>query len=207
MQFDTLNINLYKLNAMETKLFFLFFLSLFALNAQTTYDLDWFAGIGSNVDLTINSGDTVRWTWTSPNHTVENDPAGSSVEVFDSGFLGPTGSVFSHTFTAVGTNDYYCDIHGAGSMSGTITVQTLSIDDFALKGFSIYPNPAKDELKLELPNGLDKASIDIYDMLGKRVYTAELTNKPINISNWSKGVYVVRVTSENIVQTKKFIKQ
>tara|TARA_R110000796_G_scaffold116524_7_gene229090 strand:+ start:792 stop:998 length:207 start_codon:yes stop_codon:yes gene_type:complete len=58
------------------------------------HNLDWFAGIGSNVDLTITAGDTVIWTWISPTHTVENID-GSSVETFNSGFLGPNGSTFS----------------------------------------------------------------------------------------------------------------
>lgn len=195
---------------MKTRLLSLFFLGAITLNAQTTYNLDWFAGVGSNVDLTIQTGDTVTWTWTSPNHTVENDPSGSSVETFNSGFLGPTGSTFSHTFTIIGSNDYYCGIHGAASMSGTITVEALSVDEFALKDFKISPNPVIDKITLELPERITEATIEVYDILGKRVYAKRLENltshPEINVLSWNKGIYLVKVASGNSVETKKFVK-
>lgn len=136
---------------MKTRLLIvLAFVGMLNINAQTTHNLNWFTGIGSNVDLTIESGDTVKWTWTDPNHTVENVP-GNSVETFDSGFLGSTGSTYSHTFTVVGANDYFCDVHGPASMSGTITVtQNLGIDENGLKPFKIISNPATDLLVIEL---------------------------------------------------------
>ena len=195
---------------MKTRLLSLFFLGAITLNAQTTYNLDWFAGVGSNVDLTIQTGDTVTWTWTSPNHTVENDPSGSSVETFNSGFLGPTGSTFSHTFTIIGSNDYYCGIHGAASMSGTITVEALSVDEFTLKNFKISPNPVIDKITLELPERITGATIEVYDIIRKRVYAERLENltshPEINVLSWNKGIYLVKVASGNSVETKKFVK-
>lgn len=197
---------------MKTKLLFTFFsLIILGLSAQTTHNLDWYAGIGNSVDLTIETGDTVIWTWTSPNHTVENDPSGSSVETFNSGFLGPTGSTFSYTFTVVGTNDYYCGVHGSASMSGTITVTTLSTDDFSKKEFSIYPNPSSDKFTLELPTQQQGLLMEVYDVLGKKIVSKKLdgfnSNPVINVTGWNKGVYLVKLSSEHAVQTKKFIKQ
>jgi len=65
---------------MKTKLLFVFllFFCFYGIAQTDTYNLNWFAGIGTNVDLTIETGDTVIWTWTSPNHSVENNPAGVS---------------------------------------------------------------------------------------------------------------------------------
>jgi len=196
---------------MKTKLLLvLFVIGIFSLNAQTTHNLNWFAGIGSNVDLTIESGDTVIWTWTSPNHTVENDPAGSNVELFDSGLLGPNGSTFSHTFSTVGDNDYYCSIHGAGSMSGTITVEpVLGVDEFGLDKFTINPNPSSDQLNIELPSTIDYARLQVYDVLGKQIISKEISGieANVNVSNWNNGIYIVRVTFGDSSQTKRFVKQ
>jgi hypothetical protein len=51
---------------MKTKLLIVgLFLGLLNVNAQTTHNLDWFTNIGSDVDLTITSGDTVIWIWTN----------------------------------------------------------------------------------------------------------------------------------------------
>ena len=56
-------------------------------SAQTTFDLDWAIGInGAAASVTIEPGDTVRWTWTdSAPHTVTN--LTGSQEMFDSGIL------------------------------------------------------------------------------------------------------------------------
>ena len=190
---------------MKTKLLILLLFGVFGVNAQTTHDINWFMGIGTTVDMTIDVGDTVRWTWTDAfSHTVTN--SGGSTETFNSGIL-PASSQYSYTFTMVGVNPYFCGVHGALSMAGTITVQTLGIDDFALKGFSITPNPANSILTLQLPNGLDKVKVEVFDVLGKKIYVNEFTEAPINISSWSRGLYFVKVSSEDIVHTKRFIKQ
>ncbi|HET8810394.1 MAG TPA: plastocyanin/azurin family copper-binding protein, partial [Flavobacteriaceae bacterium] len=98
--------------------------------AQTTHNLNWYMGITSaDASLTINTGDTVIWTFTdAPSHSVTSD-AGST-ETFDSGILSGIGTTFSHTFTAVGTNPYHCNVHAG--MVGTITVvapTSFLIDD------------------------------------------------------------------------------
>ena len=191
--------------------FLLLIFGFLSVNAQTTHNLNWFTGIGSNVDLTIETGDTVVWTWTSPNHSVENDPSGSSVEVFNSGVLFPNGSTFSHTFTIIGSNDYYCLVHGAASMSGTITVEpALSIPEFAdVSKFKINPNPVTSKFELELPSGILEANIEIYNILGKRVYSQIVSTDTSNhdISNWNSGIYLLRVSTEFGSATKRLIKQ
>ena len=54
---------------------------------QMTYDLDWEIGVnGAAASFTIETGDTMRWTWTDAlPHSVTNQ-AGSQ-ENFDSGIL------------------------------------------------------------------------------------------------------------------------
>jgi hypothetical protein len=196
---------------MKTRLLIMLtFIGMLNVNAQTTHNLDWFAGIGSNVDLTIETGDTVIWTWTSSNHTVENVP-GSSVETFDSGFLAPSGSTFSHTFTVIGDNDYLCGIHGAASMSGTITVtENLGVGENELKLFNIVSNPVTDLLIVELPQILTNAKLSIHDLLGKTVFTQtvnETQTIDVNISNLNQGLYLISIESDNKKQTLRFIKK
>lgn len=97
---------------------------------------------------------------------------------------------------------------GNGSQNGVSFWGTvLGIDDVGLKDFSISPNPARSSLFVNLPMGLREVSVEIFDILGKEIYTNKFSQAPINISNWSKGVYLVRVSSDNAVHTKRFIKQ
>src|SRR5690348_3067179 len=70
--------------------------------------------------VTIQTGDTITWTWAGNNHSatsgVPNTPSG----VFDSGIKNQ-GATYSFTFSSAGTYPYYCRVHGA-MMTGTITV-------------------------------------------------------------------------------------
>ena len=193
---------------MKTRLLIILSFGIFSLNAQTTYDLDWHMGIGTNVDLTIDIGDTVRWTWTSTSHTVTSNVG--STETFDSGFLGPIGSTFSHTFTLEGANPYYCEIHTDANMSGTITVNpALGVDDKTVSSFKMFPNPSSSTLSLEFSQHITEGTIMVFDVLGKELLTKkfEATNSvELDISNWVHGIYLIKVKSGKISQTQQFIK-
>ena len=194
---------------MKTKLLLLTFLGFFAVNAQTTHNLEWYMGIGSNVNLTIDQGDTVIWTWgDSAPHTVENKEGGS-VEIFNSGILTGMGKKFSYTFTVVGKNKYFCGVHG-NSMSGTITVrEVLGVEENSLNSISIYPNPASSTINLVLPKNMETGQITVFDILGKQVHSQEFesnNNISINIMNLISGSYFLKVVSGENSQTKRLIK-
>jgi hypothetical protein len=196
---------------MKTKLLSLIFLMTFlCANAQTTHNLEWFTGIGSNVDLTIETGDTVIWTWTNPNHTVENIE-GSSVETFNSGFLGPTGSIFSHTFTSVGANDYFCSVHGVSSMSGTITVEpSLGTTEINTNAFILENNSVDSRLNMSFPQNITEGEIAIYSLLGKRIMSIIIVNEnfvSLDVSRLQKGLYLINIYSEKGSATQRFVKR
>lgn len=204
-------INHLNLEIMKTKLLsFILVMALLHVNAQTTHNLDWFTGVGSNVDLTIEPGDTVIWTWTSQNHTVEN-VEGSSVETFDSGFLEPNGSTFSHTFNVVGANAYFCGVHGAASMSGTITVvENLRTKEENTNAFIIESNPVNTKLNIRFPLNIPKGEITIYSLLGKIIILKTIVNKDyisLDVSNLHKGLYLISINSEKGAITQRFIKR
>ena len=80
----------------------------------------------------------------------------------------------------------------------------LSIGDNALEvDVFIYPNPTDDYLFIE--GNKNPISISIYNLLGAEVIAKSAGDK-INVSELSKGVYIIRI-SDGINQTdKKFIK-
>ncbi|HEY4670713.1 MAG TPA: plastocyanin/azurin family copper-binding protein [Gemmatimonadaceae bacterium] len=76
---------------------------------------------------TVAVGTTVKWAW----NTCSSDPyygtgqtCTSHSVTFDDGTTSPTQDqgTFERTFSAAGTYNYHCVIHGA-AMTGTITVQ------------------------------------------------------------------------------------
>ena len=67
---------------------------------------------------------------------------------------------------------------------------------------SIYPNPATDNFTIEMEN--EVKSVEIYSIQGQKVMSA--TSKNVNVSNLSKGMYLVRIEDvDNAVATKKLI--
>ncbi|MCF6351322.1 MAG: plastocyanin/azurin family copper-binding protein, partial [Flavobacteriaceae bacterium] len=118
----------------------LFFMSTLFITAQTTHDLDWSTSSGPSLDLTIELGDTVRWTWAdSLPHDVASTGGDDS---FNSGAIQTgVGETFSYTFEILGATDYICNVHPT-TMGGTITVvdNTASVEDLKEVSFSYAPN-------------------------------------------------------------------
>ena len=76
-------------------------------------------------NVTINPGDTVRWTNVLGSHNVDSDTPG----LFRSGPVALPPWTYEFTFNNPGTFPYHCDIHGnvgGVGMSGTVTVQGAS---------------------------------------------------------------------------------
>ena len=75
--------------------------------------------------------------------------------------------------------------------------------------FIISPNPVSTEFNIELPSNVESANVEVYDVLGKKVLATQISNFNSNIdaSNWHSGIYIVRVISGDISQTKRIIKQ
>lgn len=78
---------------------------------------------GANFSLsavTIQIGDTVKWTWAGNNHSATSGTPNNPSGLFDSG-VHNAGFTFSFTFNTAGSYPYYCRIHGA-MMTGSVTV-------------------------------------------------------------------------------------
>ena len=92
-------------------------------------------------------------------------------------------------------------------ITGSTTLNTTSFENTS--DFSVYPNPGNRELNVKLQQMTSDSQVEVFDVLGKRVWNKELSeiNTRINVSEWNAGVYLVRVTNGNASQTKRFVKQ
>jgi plastocyanin len=92
-----------------------------ASRAATTVDVNIVNFDFQLADVTIQPGDTVRWTNTVVTiHSVVNDVG--SGETFSSSDMG-LNDVFTHAFNTAGDFSYHCGHHP--SMQGTVHVSTL----------------------------------------------------------------------------------
>jgi len=187
-------------------LLFTALLATVAINAQTTFDLDWEQGVnGATASFTIEVGDAMRWTWAnSVPHSVTS--LAGSTETFDSGILTGMGTQFSWTFTAVGSNDYEFVVHPL-NMFGTITVEAvMSVQDKFERNIKFYPNPVEDELTIASLFQFD--TYEIYNIAGRKLGqgVGEGTYTHLNTSYLPSGMYFVRVTADNLQATIRIIK-
>ncbi|MBV1888140.1 MAG: choice-of-anchor J domain-containing protein [Urechidicola sp.] len=77
--------------------------------------------------------------------------------------------------------------------SDGVTLQSLSVEDNIIEGFSIYPNPVNDVLRLRALDNINE--INIYNLLGQEVLRAQprVLNTQVDIADLPTGIYVVKV--------------
>jgi len=74
-----------------------------------------------------------------------------------------------------------------------------------IEGLSIYPNPVSNgKLYITSKLGLEK-EIQIYDVLGKKVFDTTTSVKEINISNLNAGVYIIKIKEKEASTARKLI--
>jgi hypothetical protein len=84
----------------------------------------------------------------------------------------------------------------------TLTTEIELITD---KNVFVYPNPVNNVL---LINGLsDILKISIYDMYGKIIFNKLVINNQIDISNFTSGIYMIKIETTKGFLIQKFIKQ
>jgi len=102
--------------------------------------------------------------------------------------------------------------HGSlnrGIVPTAINYNPLGLINHKISTFSISPNPGIAKLNLKLSRLNISANLEIFDVLGKKIYGNRLIDitTSIDVSKWNSGVYLVRVSTDRGVQTKRFVKQ
>ena len=145
--------------------------------------------------LTVNVGDTVRWSNVSGTHNVNGTTTTfpSNPMAFSNPTDGSGAWVFDVVFTIAGSYQYQCGVHGAG-MPGTITVDPpAAISEYEIEGVLIYPNPAQAAFRVKHKEIIE--SIELYDLEGKRVVKLSGNSQHVVIVDSHKlaaGTYIIK---------------
>ena len=129
-------------------------------------------------------------------------------------FLTATPILESVTITPPATGVYYFGFDAySDNNSYLMFVDDIVIDvalatnQFDTSNFSYYPNPVKDILNISYIDAI--TAVSVYNLLGQEVITKSVNDNltKIDMSSLSKGTYLVKVASDNLVKTIKVIKQ
>jgi endonuclease I/chitodextrinase len=173
----------------------------------------------SNADLMVPNNQSAPYLYASPINFNGDDPVG----LFKNGVLidviGDITSTSKHiqdvtyrrksnisvpntTFT---TSEW--DVLPANTFNGIGShTSTLSTKNVAFESFKMFPNPVNGNRVYF--SVTEDATIQIYTILGKLIQSTEVTKSKnnIDISNLSKGVYLLKINSDKQYITKKLIK-
>jgi hypothetical protein len=88
-------------------------------------------------------------------------------------------------------------------------IAALANDDFNTSNFNLYPNPSNSIVQVNLQNSTDTIQkITIFDVLGKSIKTLDTIDSnsyTIDVSNFSKGIYFIEITTDNGKLQKKLV--
>lgn len=88
------------------------------------------------------------------------------------------------------------------------TNETLSVADYENVEFRLYPNPANEQITIEISDASSNYQVEIFDILGKKVYTSEILKAAnIDVSVLTSGTYLVKINSDNKSSVVRFVKQ
>lgn len=206
------------------------------LNGEGAVSYIWTSGVSNNVAFAPASTATYTVTGTGVNGcentdqvtvvvnatpvatiSVVNDitlaasPAGMNYQWINcaSGTDAPNGSTAN--FTAIANGSYAVIVtsaEGCSDQSDCEIIDAVGLDQLTSIEMSIQPNPTAGELTVNMPSELT-AQAQVFDAQGKLVIdNAAVSNGSVlNLSNMTTGVYMVRITAADSVQTFRVVKQ
>ena len=85
----------------------------------------------------------------------------------------------------------------------------METTDFEIinNAFTVYPNPTKGTITIASVENISIDKIEIVDVLGQIVSVKTENTSQIDISEFSNGVYILKIHSGESIFEKKIIKQ
>ena len=104
--------------------------------------------------------------------------------------------------------DQYYAFTVTGNRTLVANVQHIEgIDEHAGVSFDIYPNPVSDKLTVEATEAIDQ--IEVFNIAGAMVFSQKncAEKVEINTTDLPAGTYVIRMTTQNTLEMRRFVKK
>lgn len=112
-----------------------------------------------------------------------------------------------YLYTIFSTLLMFCSVFAQqeGSSKGQRETNSSRTDN--IEGLQLYPNPTVNNKVYIVTETSSSKEIEIFDILGKKVYTTTVnnTNAELNLNNLKPGVYLVKVKEKDAVATRKLV--
>jgi hypothetical protein len=100
---------------------------------------------------------------------------------------------------------------GAGDSGVNFWSTSLSVNNLDSRSrFTIFPNPSNSIMTIDLNTSPSNLTFEVFNILGKQIHTQHLENTnttQVDVSNWNNGLYLIKISNGNKIETIRFIKQ
>jgi len=171
-------------------------------------------------DQTANLGDNVQFVVStssySPTYQWQSDMGSGFQNIANTGqYSGVTTNTLTvSNATLANNNQQFRCIVTSQSCQDTTTAAALTVtDDTGIDNdlsseIKIYPNPVSNELIIESTTDSEEISFEILNSIGQTVCIGNVTNKTIVLTtDFSPGVYVIRLGNGKKVEFRKIVKE
>lgn len=171
----------------------------------------------SNLMSTINSDNSITFQWDQS--TDDNTPTNGLYYWITVGTTNNGAEIASYkiqgtswTIKNLGSVNYYWSVQAVDTsfiLSDKASAQTLSVDKFGnplTAAVAIYPNPTDAVVHILNSSNKKIEALSVYDMQGKEIMFINSDSiSKIDVSQFSKGVYILHIQVETSIITKKLI--
>jgi len=181
---------------------------------STKYTEHWTIWIDFNHNGTFDTDEKVSYGSSS-----SSDLLTSNITIPSTALLGTTrmrvsmkyasASTACETFSYGEVEDYTINVlqTRTTTLSEPLMAENISDEapDFA---FNVYPNPAVDEVTIELSGIEGDLMLTIYNLNGSLVYESLINkaNNKINVGQLPKGIYLIKIDEQKMPLIKRFVK-
>jgi hypothetical protein len=165
---------------------------------------------GILVDYSLNAGDP---TWTTDGLESSTLPLTNAYQLFNVDFSNITAANNNANFRVrlrfTGTN-MTADT-GARISFNNIAVNgtqlPLAVEENSKDLFAIYPNPVSEVLNIVGLYQSGTVNFKLFSIDGKQIKSGTIDNSQLNVSDLSRGLYLLQLESDGKVVTEKIIKE
>lgn len=175
-----------------------------ALSALTAWDLNY---ITFNTPVSFTGSDVYvgyQIYYNSPADTFSVIHVTTRASAINSAFLKYNSTWYS--YPAITNPDLYTALVVDPIICSSVTAVERQNPEFGVK---VYPNPANTTVYVDVNLADQSTKVLIYNLQGQLLRTQAVSSRitPVNIADFTNGIYILKVESEKGVSTNKFIKE